>query len=107
MNKEKFQVLVVTMKQDTHKLLDKMNIKSAAVFGNQTNKMEEETFSYNGNKIEWYSWNEKGVGLNRNNLLMRSTADIVLFADDDVTYVDDYAEKIVKEFESSERCYYI
>ncbi len=99
MNKEKFQVLVVTMKQDTHKLLDKMNIKSAAVFGNQTNKMEEETFSYNGNKIEWYSWNEKGVGLNRNNLLMRSTADIVLFADDDVTYVDDYAEKIVKEFE--------
>lgn len=103
MSKKELQVLVATMNQNTYELLKKMNIKSDALFGNQiaqTGKMWKDVFFHNGNKIEWYSWDERGVGLNRNNLLMRSTADIVLFADDDVTYVDDYADKVIKEFES-------
>ena len=99
MNEKKLQVLVVTMKQNSHNLLERMKINSDALIGNQTDIDKKETFFYNGNKIEWYSWNERGVGLNRNNLLMRSRADIVLFADDDVSYVDDYTQKIIKEFE--------
>ena len=36
--------------------------------------------------------NERGIGLSRNTALMRATADIILFADEDVTYKDGYAK---------------
>lgn len=44
---------------------------------------------YKGNEVIMYTWNERGVGLNRNNLIMRADAEIVLFADDDVIYDED------------------
>lgn len=95
------QVLVVTMnqKKGNHTLLRKMNIQSDVLVGNQCDRFEKEHIDYNGHSVDWYSWDECGVGLNRNNLLMRSTADIVLFADDDVTYVEGYRELITEEFQ--------
>lgn len=94
------QVLVVTMKQGKgdYSLLEKMNIQSDVLAGNQCERFEKERMNYKGHSVDWYSWDERGVGLNRNNLLMRATADIVLFADDDVTYVHQYKELIVGEF---------
>lgn len=47
--------------------------------------------------------NERGVGLSRNNALMRASGDILLFADDDVVYTNDYVEKIVKCFEGNQK----
>ena len=93
------QTLVSTMYQKDYSLLDRMNIQTDAIVINQcdTNKIEE--FEYKGHKILWMSLKERGVGLSRNTALMRATADIVLFADDDVCYEDSYASQIVKEFE--------
>lgn len=94
------QVLIATMnkKIGDYSLLKKMNIQTDAIVCNQcdTNKFEE--FTWNGHNIKWLSFAEKGVGLNRNNALMRATGQIVLFADDDMVYVDGYAEKIEKAF---------
>ncbi len=100
MSELSLQVLVVTMNQEkgNHALLEKMNIQSDVLVGNQCSRFEKEQIGYNGHTVGWYSWDERGVGLNRNNLLMRATADIVLFADDDVTYVDAYEDLIVEEF---------
>ncbi len=42
----------------------------------------------------------RGVGINRNIALMYADADICMFADDDVRYVDDMKDIIVNEFES-------
>ena len=44
------------------------------------------------------SFAERGIGLSRNNALMRATADIVLFSDEDVVYVDGYKDIIVNAF---------
>ena len=92
------QVLIVTMNQKNYQLLDKMNIQSDALVGNQTDENNVEEFEYKSNKVRWFSFNERGVGLNRNNLLMRATSDIILFADDDVVYDDGYKDKVLEAF---------
>jgi len=102
MDKDKklsIQVLVVTMNQKDYSLLDEMNIQSDALIGNQCDRTEVETIDYNGKKVTYYSFNERGVGLNRNNLLLRADADIVLFSDEDVKYIDGYEDIVVKAFE--------
>lgn len=95
----KLQVLISTMHQINHSLLDKMNIQSDAIVVNQCDRNEIEEFEYKGHQILWMSLKERGVGLSRNTALMRATADIVLFADDDVVYDDGYEKTIVDCFE--------
>lgn len=94
----KIQVLVATMNQNDHQLLKKMNINTDAIIGNQCNYNSIEKFDYKGNNILYLNFNEKGVGLNRNNCLMRATGDICLFADDDMIYVDDYSKIVENAF---------
>ena len=91
----RIQVLIATMKQHDHSLLETMNIQPEAVVGNQCERNEIEHFKFQGHDVAWYSFAERGVGLNRNNTLMRADADVCLFADDDMVYVDSYP-KIVK-----------
>ena len=95
------QVLVATMHQTDHSLLAKMNIQSDAIVINQCNRNEIEEFSFNGHRILWMSLNERGIGLSRNTALMRATADIILFADEDVRYVDGYPHMIKTAFENN------
>lgn len=97
----RLQVLVSTMHQTDYKLMKKMNIQSDAIFINQCDRNEFEKFEYKGNAIFFLSFNERGIGLSRNNALMRATADICLFADDDVGYIDNYREIIIKTFQSN------
>ena len=44
------------------------------------------------------SFTERGVGLSRNNALMRASADICLFADDDIIYENNYKEILNRYF---------
>lgn len=94
----KVQVLVAAMHQNDHSLLEKMNIRSDAIIGNQCDRNEIETFQWNGHNIRYLSFSERGVGLNRNNALMRADGEICLFADDDMVYVDDYVDVVTKAF---------
>lgn len=91
----KIQVLVATMNQKNHNLLKKMNINTDAIVGNQCDYNSIDKFRYKGNNITYLNFAEKGVGLNRNNCLIRATGDICLFADDDMIYVSEY-EKLVE-----------
>ena len=95
------QVLIATMHQTDHSLLEKMNIQSDAIVGNQCDRNEIEDFEWNGHRIKYLSFAERGVGLNRNNALMRADGDICLFADDDMVYVDGYSDMIVNAFEQN------
>lgn len=94
----KIQVLVATMNQTDHSLIEKMNIRTEAIVGNQCDHNSVETFERNNQTITYYNFAERGVGLNRNNTLMRATADVCLFADDDMVYEDNYTEIIEKAF---------
>lgn len=97
------QVLVATMNQSDHSLLDKMNIQSDVIVGNQCNNNIIECFEYKGNKAIYLNFNEKGVGLNRNNALMRAEGDYCLFADDDMVYIDNYPQIIEQLFADNPR----
>lgn len=99
----KIEVLISTINQKDNSLLDKMNIQSDAVVVNQADVNKVEVFYYKGNRIKWISMTERGIGLSRNTALMNSSADIVLFADDDMRYVDRYYENVIKEFQYNDR----
>ena len=99
MNNARVQVLVAAMDQKDHALLDKMNINSDVIVGNQCSYNSVERFIYKSYDAIYLNFNEKGVGLNRNNSLMRATGDICLFADDDMRYVENYDQKIKRAFE--------
>lgn len=95
----RIQVLVATMNQKDHTLLEKMNIQSDAIIGNQCDIDLIEHFKWRNHKITYLNFAERGVGLNRNNALMRANGDICLFADDDIVYDDDYIDVVQSSFE--------
>lgn len=97
----KIQILIATTNQkaDDFALLKKMNIHSSAIICNQSNFNKIENVEFEGNQIKVLSFCERGVGLNRNNALMRAEADIVAFADDDMFYFDNYNSIIEKAYE--------
>ena len=80
------EVLVATMGQKDCSLAEKMNIKTSAVIANQCGRWDYE--EADGGRIRMISTDTKGVGINRNLTLQHAKADILLFADDDVTYYD-------------------
>lgn len=94
----KIQVLVATMNQTDHSLIERLKLDSDAIVGNQCERNAIEEFRWNGHKIIYLNFAERGVGQNRNNALMRADGDIVLFADDDMVYVDGYARLVEKQF---------
>lgn len=99
----RLQVLISTMHRTDHSLLDKMNIQTDAIVVNQCDRNEIEVFEYKGHTVQWLSLKERGVGLSRNTALMRADADIVLFADDDVTYEDGYEQTVLAAFRAHPR----
>ena len=103
MNENEVEVLVVTTKQTNYDLLNRMNIQSNAIVGNQTDNDGKQTFDYNGHKIVWLNFSERGVGLNRNNVLMRAGADVCVLADDDMVFHDNYLETVKKVFEENKK----
>lgn len=95
------QLLVAAINKDEIKLSNEMNINSDAIIANQGSAFGYVRYKHRGYDVEAYSFAEKGVGLNRNTALMRASADIVLFSDDDIVYEDDYRDKVLKEFEKN------
>lgn len=95
------EVLVATMNQSDHAVLDRMNVQTDAIVVNQCDRNEFEKLERGGRSVRLLSLAERGVGLSRNTALMRATGEICLFADDDVTYLDGYERTILSEFEKN------
>ncbi len=92
------QLLISAVNQDPARLVEKMNVRSDAVLINQCDHFAYEEIRREGALIRVYSLREKGVGLSRNNALLRADQDICLFADEDIIYDGDYPEKVTREF---------
>ena len=92
----KLQVLVAAMHQKDASLIKEMGIATDAIIGNQTDQNSIEYLTVKDKTIQYLNFKERGVGLNRNNALMRADADIVLFADADERLENGY-EKIVND----------
>ena len=95
------QVLVSTMFQNKEEaLMLKMNINSNAVVINQCGEKIEETriIAMDGKHITWVNSPERGLSKSRNLAIKNSDADICLIADDDMIYIDNYEEIVLKAF---------
>lgn len=91
------QVLIATMNMKDLTLLEDMNIQSDVLIGNQTEFNRIDELKWKDYNVKIFNFAEKGVGLNRNNTLMRANADICIFADDDLRYCDGY-KKMVEDY---------
>lgn len=95
----KIEILLATMffENEAQDYLDKMNIQTDIIVGNQCEKTEDYEYEHNGHRVKVMSRNERGVGKNRNTTLFASDADIIVFSDNDIRYVDEYKE-IIEEY---------
>ena len=88
------------MNQKDDSLINRMNISSDAIIINQSNSFSYHETIIGQSTIKWYEFNERGIGLSRNSGLMRATADIIQFADDDMLFSDTYYQDVVAEYEA-------
>lgn len=93
------EVLVAAMQENEIMLAEHMNISTDAVICNQCQENSSREFTRKGHSIRCYAFDDRGVGRNRNNALLRARADIVLFSDEDIVYCDDYGERVLEAFE--------
>jgi len=96
----KFEILCVTMHQKDFSKIEEMNIHSNVVFANQGDHTSYDEYSFDGHTAKMISTQTRGVGINRNLTLMYASADICIFADDDVVYADDMEQRVVAEFDA-------
>lgn len=95
------EVLVSAVNADIDELIKRIRINSDAIIINQCDKNAYEEKILNSFLVRVYHFKERGVGLSRNNALLRAKADIVLFVDEDETLVENYREIIINEFEKN------
>ncbi len=93
------QTLVSGVQLNIQETAKRMNLKTDSIVINQCDVNAYDEYEHEGHRICCYSFAERGVGLSRNNALLRATADIILFSDEDIVYEDDYADKILKAYE--------
>lgn len=94
------QLLVAAVQKKPLELAAEMQIESDAIIVSQKDDGRYEEIEYKGYKLRYFAMPDKGVGLNRNTALLHSEADIIVFADEDIVYSKDYAQKILDEFEA-------
>ncbi|MBL4934993.1 glycosyltransferase [Clostridium sp. YIM B02515] len=99
MYKVKVEILCAAMHQKDLSKYKEMNIQTDMVLANQDNRYEYVEEKINNNMVKMITTPYRGVGKNRNTALLHSSGDILMFSDDDIVYVDGYAEGVVKAFE--------
>lgn len=97
----KVQILLSTMKKnndDINKLIKDMNIKNDCLVINQCNKEERFELVINNNRVTVVNSSDTGLSKSRNLALKNSIADVCIIADDDLEYVNNLNDIIIKEF---------
>lgn len=94
-------MLISGMNLDTTHVAENMKLEADAIVINQTDSFGYEEYQYKEHRIKIYCMNEKGVGLSRNNALLRADGDIVLFSDEDIVYNEGYAKAVLDAFEAN------
>jgi len=92
------QVLVATMHQVDMSLVDKMNLRRDAIIANQCETWDYKVNNEDFGDVHLFSSVTRGVGINRNFALQLATADILLFADDDIRYYESDLQGVIDAF---------
>ena len=94
----RIETLIVAIDQTDHTLVEKMNIQTDTIVGNQCDSVSTDIFRMHGRKITYLNTMERGVGRNRNLVLKNAEADLCVLADDDMRFIDGYPEIAEKAF---------
>lgn len=94
-----YELIVSTMNQQDDSLIEQMNIHSDAIIVNQADRVGYHETCVKDGTVKWYHFNERGIGLSRNSGMMRSNADIIQFADDDMVFSETYSQDVLEEYE--------
>lgn len=92
------QVLVATMDRADDSLTEKMNLQRPAILANQCGHWRNREYDHDFGTVQLLCSDTRGVGINRNLALLTATADILLFADDDITYYDPTLQGVSEAF---------
>lgn len=96
---ERLTVLCAAMGQPDFSLIEHMNLRSDVIIANQAERNEYAACDFDGHHAELLTTATRGVGRNRNLSLLAARSELLLFADEDVTYNADYAERVVRAFD--------
>lgn len=96
---ERIEVVCVTMGQNDFTKAEEMHITGDVIFGNQANVYQKSEQSFNNHTMRMITTDTRGVGVNRNIAMLHATGDILLLADDDICYVDDYEDVVRRAYE--------
>lgn len=96
------EVLVTTMHKPNTvdaavSLYTGMNLSSDAIIANQTDVNSYHVFYHEGRRIKFICTDTRGLSKNRNIGLGVATAEYVLFADDDICFMDGYESMVQNE----------
>ena len=97
-NKLSIEILLSTMNQKNVDFLSNVNIKGKATVVNQNGGKKFHSNRNLPDNINWINSPTKGLSRSRNIALQNSSSDIVIIADDDVTYVDNYEDIILDAY---------
>lgn len=95
----KVEVVVAAMNQHDLSLLEKMNINTDIVIANQADGYSYLETTVSGNTVKMITTKTRGVGLNRNLGLMLADDEIIMLADEDIIFHDNYSTTIERAFE--------
>lgn len=96
-----FEVLCATMNQTDFSKTTQMHIEGDVLFANQADRFDYREEGSESGTARMITTSERGVGKNRNLLLMFADAEICLMADDDVEYLPGYKDGILRAFEET------
>lgn len=92
------EVLISAMNVEDINFYKKFNLECDALIINQAGKNAYQEVYDDGKKIRMITTDTKGLARSRNLALLNSTADIVIFADDDEVFEDGYLERVKDGF---------
>lgn len=96
-NASRFEVLLSAMHLSDWHYIDKLNIKGRVTVINQCDS--EGRITDDNGRVKFISTKDRGLSKSRNMALREASGEICMFCDNDVCYVDDYADRIVGEFD--------
>lgn len=92
------QVLVAAVDQNVTTLAAAMNLNSEAIIVNQCHEFAYSEYAYRQKRIRCFHCDERGVGRSRNEAIIHSDGEYLLFSDEDILYRDGYETEVPEEF---------
>ncbi|MEN6350849.1 MAG: glycosyltransferase [Syntrophomonas sp.] len=94
----RIETLVAAMNQRDASLYQIMNLRTNAIIANQSDSWDYRDYQFEHGKCILVTTPERGVGRNRNQAFLKASADILLLADDDLIFFEDYPATVDKAF---------